>query len=454
MEIRKNDLIPLEITGYTAEGSGVGRYRDIAVFVPRTAVGDKITARVLKTAKTYAFGKIEELLQPSPARIDSDCVSFEQCGGCVFRHISYEEELHAKQQRVKDALVRIGGFADLNVQPILGAAQPNGYRNKAQLPIGMQNGSVVMGFYATHSHRIVDAETCCLQPAVFEKAAKVVRAWIQQSGIPVYNEQTGKGCFRHLYLRRGEITGELMVCLVMNANGFAGEDDLAKKLRAELPELKSFVLNVNRAQTNVILGKRCRTVWGKDSITDELCGLKFEISPLSFYQVNRTQAQRLYQLAAEYAGLTGKETLLDLYCGTGTIGLSMAHRAAHVIGVEVVEQAIENAHKNAQRNQIENAEFFCGDAADAAKILEQRGVKPDVVVLDPPRKGCTPELIQTVARMTPSRVVYVSCDPATLARDLRIFNELGYLTKVVTPVDMFPRTGHVETCVLMSRIKG
>ena len=454
MDLKKNDVEKIEITGLTSSGSGVGRVRNIAVFVPGAAVGDRLQIKILKTAKTYAFGKIEKILVPSEDRVDPECPCFYPCGGCAFRHISYRAELAAKERRVKDAMSRIGGLEDLTIRPIVGSEHPDGYRNKAQIPIGRTaDGKITMGFYASRSHRIVRCERCLLQPEPFELAAHIFEKWAQTSGESVYDETTGKGKLRHLYLRFAEATGEMMVCVVVNGNGLRGERELSDALRAGVPGLKSVMIDSNREKTNVVLGKKLRTVWGQDFITDRLCGLEFRISPLSFYQVNRGQAERLYRMAAQYAGLSGRETLLDLYCGTGTIGLSMAKDARRVIGVEVVEQAVKDAEANAARNQIENAEFLCMDAAKAAEQLEQQGTRPDVVVLDPPRKGCSRELISTVARMKPDRIVYVSCDPATLARDLKLFSGLGYRAEELTPVDMFPRTEHVECVALMSRVE-
>ena len=454
MELKKNDVIDLDITGYTAEGSGVGRYENIAVFVPLAAAGDRLRVKILKTAKTYAFGRIDRIMKPSGERMNPDCGQFAQCGGCVYRHVGYAEELRAKQRRVQDAMERIGGFHDLVMNPILGAKDPDHYRNKAQLPIGRAaGGGVTLGFYASHSHRLIPCEECRLQPPAFTAAMKAFREWAEKSGEDVYDEATGRGRLRHLYLRQAGATGEVMVCGVVNGNGVHYEPELVELLRKNVPGLKSVIINVNREKTNVVLGKKCRTVWGEDTITDILCGLEFHISPMSFYQVNRDQAERLYTVAGEYAGLTGSETLLDLYCGTGTIGLSMAKKAGKVIGVEIVEQAVGDAKRNAENNGIANAEFLCADAAKAADMLKNRGVRPDVVVLDPPRKGCDAALIETVAKMAPARVVYVSCDPATLARDLKLFAEKGYQPQELTPVDMFPRTAHVETVVLMSRVK-
>ena len=452
MPLKKNDFIELSVTGMTAEGMGVGRHDGMAVFVPLTAPGDLTQVKIVKVLKSFAYGRLEKLLSPSPDRIEPDCPVFAQCGGCCYRHISYEAELRIKWNKVRDALTRIGGMPDLPLRPILGAAQRDGYRNKGLLPLGEKaDGSLAMGFYAVNSHRIVDCESCRLQPEEFSKAMNAFRAWQKQYGDPIYNEEKHTGRMRRLYLRKGEKTGEIMACVVTNGNGLHHEQELVAALRSAVPGLAGVVINSNRDKTNVALGKKCRTVWGEDTIRDELCGLTFRLSPLSFYQVNRTQAERLYEKAAEYAGLTGRETVLDLYCGAGTIGLSMAGKAKKIIGVEIVPEAIENARQNAADNQIENAEFLCGDAAQAAQELSRRGERPDIVILDPPRKGCAPELIETVANFRPQRIVYVSCDPATLARDLKRFAELGYPPIEATPVDMFPATSHVECAVKMER---
>lgn len=453
--LKKNDTVTLEITGMTAEGMGVGRYEGLAVFVPLTAPKDVVKARILKVLKSHAYGKIEAILSPSPDRVEADCPVYRQCGGCCFRHISYEAELRIKEDRVRDALTRIGGFKDLPLRPILGAEQRDGYRNKALFPLGAgKNGELTMGFYAVNSHRIIDCGACRLQPEVFGAAMKAFRAWFKASGETIYNESTHTGKLRRFYLRQGEASGEVMACVVINGQSVAHADRLTAALREAVPGLSSVVLNVNTERTNVALGKVCKVLWGAPGISDTLCGLQFELSPLSFYQVNPRQTGRLYEIAAAYADLSGKELLLDLYCGIGTIGLSMAKKAKKVIGVEIVPEAVENAKENAKRNQIENAEFLCGDAAWAAEELKQRREHPDVVVLDPPRKGCAPELIETVAAFAPQRIVYVSCDPATLARDLKRFAELGYPPQEASPVDMFPATGHVETVVLMSRVEG
>lgn len=450
--LRKNDIIPLTITSATAEGSGVGKTDDgMAVFVPLAAVGDVLEVKILKVKKTYAFGKIERVLLPAPVRVQPDCPHFAQCGGCVWRHISYEEECRLKRQKVADAVSRIGGI-DAPVLPILPSERVTRYRNKAQLPVGLsREGEVVMGYYAFHSHRIVNCHDCALQPPVFADVMRITRAFLAQTDNDIYDEATGKGRLRHLYIRLGEITDELMVCYVVNGNGLKREDLLLQMLRKGLPNLKTVVINSNREKTNVILGSKNRTLYGSGAITDVLCGLTFKISPFSFWQVNRAQAERLYQIARRYAALTGEEVLLDLYCGTGTIGLTMAHDCRQLIGAEIIPDAVRDAAHNAAVNSICNARFLCADAQQAAAQLEQEGLRPDVVMLDPPRKGCGEALVQTVARMQPKRVVYVSCDPATLARDLQSFAKAGYSTQEITPVDMFPRTAHVETVVLLRR---
>ena len=450
--IKKNDLFEAEITAMTAEGSGICRADGMAVFVPGTAVGDRCVVRVVKVLKKYAFGRLEELLTPSPDRTTPDCPIAGPCGGCVYRHITYEAELKIKTQRVRDALERIGGFENIPMEPILGAPSRTRYRNKCQLPIGLsKNGEMQMGFYAVNSHRIIDTHTCLLQPEVFDRAAEAFRAWQKLSGESIYDEAAHSGVLRHLYMRCGEKSGEVLVCIVANGAKLHGEDLLVKMLREAVPEITGIVLNINRERTNVVLGRELRTLWGKLTIRDTLCRLEFEISPHAFYQVNRTQAERLYLLAQKEAGLTGNEVLLDLYCGTGTIGLTMAHKARLLIGADIVAPAIADARENARQNGIENARFLCADAAKAAETLKAEGVCPDVVILDPPRKGCDEALVETVCAMQPRRVVYVSCDPATLSRDLARFAERGYATKRVTPVDLFPGTMHVESVCLLER---
>lgn len=455
--MKKNDIFTAEIEAVSAEGNGICRIDGFAVFVSGGAVGDVAEIRIVKMLKNYAFGRLERLITPSPYRTDPICPCFQRCGGCVYRHISYEEELRIKHRRVADAVGRIGGFRDFPIDPIVGAERTDGYRNKAQLPVSLGKNGVEIGFFANHSHRITDTDRCLLQPEIFNKALKIFREFLNQTDNPPYIESEHKGVVRHLYLRLGEKTGELMVCPVINADCLNDEDRLVEMLRAGLPGLKTVVINTNTKRTNVILGEKNRTVLGGGYIEDELCGCRFRISPLSFYQVNRTQAEKLYTLCAEYADLSENDTLLDLYCGTGTIGLTMASRCKRLIGAEIVEQAVADARINAKINGIENAEFICADAAQAAQRLALKSVSPDVVIIDPPRKGCSAELIETIAKMLPKRVVYVSCDPATLARDLSRFAALpdgmSYLPVKITPLDMFPRTAHVECVVLMSKVQ-
>lgn len=454
MILKKNDAIKLYISSATAEGSGVGKTEDgIAVFVPNSAIGDELLVKILKVKKTYAFGKIEEIITPSSARIEPDCPYFNKCGGCVWRHISYDEECKIKQQMVEDAITRIGGIST-DFKPIICSEQTDRYRNKAQFPIDADSdNNLQIGFYAFHSHRIIDCEDCVLQPEIFTKVMQITRRFVEASENDIYNEKTGKGRLRHLYIRMGEVTNELMVCYVVNGNGLKQEDLLIKMLREELPNLKSVIINSNREKTNVILGNKNRTAYGADYITDELCGLKFKISPFSFWQVNRKQAEKLYSKAKEYANLQSDEILLDLYCGTGTIGLTMANNCKTLIGVEIIEDAIKDANENARNNGITNARFICSDAPKAAQELAKEGLKPDAVILDPPRKGCGEELVKTISQMQPKRVVYVSCDPATLARDLKYFDENSYKTIEVTPCDMFSRTSHVESVALLTRVE-
>lgn len=453
MGLRKNEIYRSTITDYTTEGSGVCRIDGMAVFVPDSAVGDTADIRILKAAKNYAYGKIEKIITPSKDRCEPDCDVFRKCGGCTFRHISYEAELAFKQKRVTDTLTRIGGIPAELVMPIVGAEKINGYRNKAQLPLTVdKEGRICAGFFAARSHRVIPLEECALQSPLFDQVLKVFLEWANEEKIPVYDEVRHTGILRHLYMRHGGKTDELMVCVVINADSVRGEKRLVEKLCSSFGSLKTVVININKEKTNVITGKQNRVIYGSGYITDRLCGLEFRISPLSFYQVNRDQAERLYGIAAEFAGTNKGETLLDLYCGTGTIGLSMADRAGKLIGVEIIPQAIEDAKLNAQRNGISNAEFICADAARAAHRLSREGIRPDCIIVDPPRKGCDRELISVIEEMNPKRVVYVSCDPATLARDVKIFGEKGYTVHKAVPVDMFPRTGHVESVVLLTKV--
>ena len=450
MELKKNDRIKLNLESCSSNGSGVGHHEGMAVFVPATAVGDEITAHILKVKKTYAYAKVESVLTPSPDRIDAECPVYLKCGGCVFSHMVYSAETKIKASHVAECFKRIGGV-EPEFEPIIAAENDKRYRNKAQFPVSLENGEIRTGFYSSHSHRVIHCPDCLLQPEEFEKILGVFAAYVKDNGVTVYDETAHKGLLRHIYLRKGTKSGEIMVCAVINGNKLPNENKLVSALTECNKAIRSIIVNVNKEKTNVILGKTCRTLWGEDYITDILCGLTFRISPLSFYQVNRDQAEKLYSKAAEYAALSGSETVLDLYCGAGTIGLSMAKNAKEIIGVEIVPEAIEDAKINAQINGITNTRFICGDAAKAAEILKNEGIRPNVIILDPPRKGCSPDMINTAAQMQPERIVYVSCDPATLARDCGLFAALGYIAAKATPVDMFPRTGHVETVVLLSQ---
>lgn len=453
MSLKKNDEIRIKIEALSSEGSGVAHFDGQAVFVAGAAVGDDIVAHIIKAKQRYAVGIIKKIVKPSKDRIDCDCEGFPRCGGCAYRHISYESELEWKKQRVNDALDRIGKL-DLKVDEIVGSERVDRYRNKAQYPVGIsEKGDLITGFYSPKSHRICDCTSCLLQPEEFSSILSCIRLWILTSEVTVYDEESGKGFLRHIYLRKAELTGEIMVCLVATGESVPNKNKLIEILLNENSNIKTVVLNVNSEKTNKILGEKCVYLYDDGYITDILCGKKIRISPLSFYQVNRDQAERLYEKAKEFADLKGGEILLDLYCGAGTIGLSMSDSVKELIGVEVVPQAIEDAKFNAELNGVKNARFICDDAKGAAKTLAANGVKPNVIVLDPPRKGCDRQVLEAVSQMSPDRVVYVSCDPATLARDCAAFAKLGYKAEKATAFDLFPRTVHVETVCLLSRMK-
>ena len=447
--LKKNDEIYLTVKSCTVQGSGVCDYDGMTVFVRGAVTGDRVLAHIIKVKKTYAVGIIKKLIQRSPMRAKNFCPIAEKCGGCCFAHIKYESELEIKAQQVADNFKRLGKL-DITPAPIIPSPSAERYRNKAQYPVGSDGKFATIGFYAPMTHRIIDCADCLLQPKEFAKITDIFRDWIRMKKISVYNESDGSGIIRHIYIRKAVVTGQIMVCIVANSDSVPHTEALIEQLE-EIDGMTSIILNINREKTNVVLGKECKTLWGSDYITDELCGLKFNLSPLSFYQVNHDGAEILYNKAKEYASLTGSETLVDLYCGTGTIGLTMAKDVKSLIGVEIIPQAIENARENAKLNGINNAEFICADASQAAATLLERGIKPDAVILDPPRKGCDEALIDTVAEMSPTRVVYVSCDSATLARDCQRFATLGYQILAATPVDMFPHTAHVETVVLLSK---
>lgn len=449
MSLKKNDDVLMNIEDMTNEGSSVGHYDGQAVFVNGGVTGDELIAHIIKAKKNYAVAKVVEIVSPSPFRIESDCPHFIQCGGCSFRNMTYDAELEYKQKRVENVLKRIGNI-DTPVSKIIGANELNHYRNKAQYPVCIENGQLVAGFYAYKSHRIIPCPDCLLQPKEFETIIKAFSQWAFENKITSYDEKTGKGILRHIYIRKAVETGEIMVCAVINSDSLPNDAELVEKLKT-IDGVVSVCVNVNKENTNVILGDETRIIYGNEQITDVLLGKKFVISPNSFYQVNHNQCERLYLKAAEYAELTGDEVVVDLYCGAGTIGLTMADKIKKLYGVEIIPQAIENAKMNARLNDIKNAEFYCSDAFEMAKVLKERSVRPDVLILDPPRKGCQAELFDVVRDMNPKRIVYVSCDPATLARDLNILEQKGFKTTAVTPVDMFPRTPHVETVALLKK---
>ncbi len=449
--LRKNDIIELEITDITNEGNGVGRYDGIAVFVPMTAVGDRISCRIVKVNKSYCYGIIDKLILPSVFRCDNNCAVYSKCGGCSFRHFSYEEECRLKESFIKEAFRRIGGLSP-EFDSFVGAKQISHYRNKAQYPVAEQDGKAVCGFYARRSHRICESFCCNLQPDIFESIVSDIMTFVNENRIKAYNEVTGEGLLRHIYLRRGEHSKQIMLCLVVTSISKSGcFDKLYNSLVKAYPDIRSIVLNENPKNTNKILGERVKTVYGSDVIEDIMCDRRITISPLSFYQVNTEQAERLYKRAEEYACLSEDKTLLDLYCGAGTVGLSMVHRVKKLIGVEVIAAAIDNAKLNAANNGVTNCEFICGDAGRSAKLLFERGVRPDVIIADPARKGCTRDTLEYMQKMAPDRIVMISCNPSTAARDCAILGELGYKTERITGFDLFPRTTHVECVVKLTR---
>ena len=455
MPLQKNQILTLRIERLSSDGSGVAHSADgEAVFVPGTAPGDEARVRIVKDCGRYAFGILDELLTPSPDRIPVDCPVAGPCGGCSLRHLDYAAELRAKQESVLDAFRRIGGL-EVPVLDILPSPDVDRYRNKVQFPVGIdKNGVPCIGFYAGRTHRIVPCPDCKLQPSVLNEIGNALCAFFAQQGIRPYDEQSGKGLVRHIFLRRGAHSGQIMVCLVCTRAKLPHAEQLCTALRGQFPAISTILLNVNAKNTNVILGSENHILYGPGYIEDTLCGVPVRLGPLSFYQVNTLAAERLYGVAAQYAQLTPDDTLLDLYCGMGTIGLSMAEQCRELIGVEIVPEAIESAKANAARMGeavAAKSRFFCADAGQAATQLAAEGLHPDIVMLDPPRKGCDEATLSAVVRMAPRRVVYVSCNPATAARDAAWLEQNGYHAEKVQPVDLFPRTKHCETVVLLSK---
>ncbi len=447
--LEKGKIYEAVICDYTAEGQGVARIDGCAVFIPNAICGERVRVRIEKAQKTWAAGKITEILERSPHRVNRACPVAKLCGGCDFWHMDYAEEARLKADRVRQALCRIGGES-LEEVPILAAEQCQGYRNKAQYPVASQKGRVYAGFFRAGTHSVVENERCLILPPEADQVKKLVTDYVNHYRISAYDEAAHKGLLRHIYVRRGAVSGQVLVCLVVNGRKLPHTDDLIRRLQA-VPGFTSLVLSVNTKKGNTVLGDEFITLYGPGYIEDTLCGLDFRLSARSFYQVNHAQAQRLYEAAIAQAGITRDDTVLDLYCGVGTITLIMAKAAGKVIGVEVIPQAVEDAKENALRNGIENAEFFCGDAGQAALALEAKGIRADVAVVDPPRKGLNADAIEALVRMAPRRIVYVSCDPATLARDVALLKDRGYAVKNAMAADLFPRCAHVESIVCLVR---
>ena len=454
MEYRKNDIVTLKIEDCGIDGEGIGKADGFTVFVKDAVIGDTVRAKIMKAKKNYGYGRLEEIITPSPDRVEPKCQFARQCGGCQLQTLSYEKQLEFKTSKVRGHLERIGGFIDIPMEKILGMEQPFHYRNKAQFPVGKsKDGRIITGFYAGRTHSIIENRDCALGVTRNKEVLDRVIAHMEKFHIQPYDENTGKGLVRHVLIRYGFFTDEMMVCLIINGEKLPGEEALVKSLR-QIPETVSVMVNVNKKRNNVILGEKVRLLWGQPYITDKIGEISYQISPLSFFQVNPYQTGRLYGKALEYAQLSGNETVWDLYCGIGTISLFLAQKAKMVRGVEIIPAAIENAKENARLNGFANTEFFVGKAEEVLpEQFARTGERADVIVVDPPRKGCDETLLSTIIKMQPDRVVYVSCDSATLARDLKYLCERGYELKKVCPVDMFPNTVSVETVVLLSQYR-
>ena len=452
--VEKNKEYVVSVQGLGYEGEGVSKIDNFTVFIPGALENEKVRIKIVKINKNFGFGKLLEVLEPSADRAEPECGIYKRCGGCQLQHLSYNAQLKFKKNRVEDCLRRIGKLDGFLLHDTIGMDNPYRYRNKVQLPVGKKNGKTSIGFYAQRSHDIIDLETCLIQNETADQVIEIVRGWMDRYNIEAYDEQNNSGIVRNIMVREGFRTKEVMVVIVTRTKEMPHKEELLKALKSNIPGLRSVIQNVNTKQTNVILSDECITLWGSETISDYIGEFKFNISPLSFFQVNPVQTEVLYSKALEYAGLTGNETVFDAYCGTGTITLFLSKKAKKVYGVEIVPQAIENAIINAKQNGVENAEFIVGEAEKVIPDLIKQGVRADVVVVDPPRKGCGIELLQAIAKIEPKRIVYVSCDPGTLARDLGILRDLGYETREVQPVDMFPMTGHIEVVTLLTRSEG
>lgn len=450
--IKKNDQLVVTIEDIGADGEGIGKYEGYALFIKNTAIGDKVLVKVMKAGKNYGYAKLVEIIEPSPYRVKPRCDKAEKCGGCQIMHIDYAKQLEYKENKVRNCLTRIGGFENIPMEPICGMEEPYYYRNKSQFPVGRnKEGKVIIGFYAERTHSIIDTDHCYIGAGVNGSIIRFMRTFIEEYNIEPYNEKEHMGLLRHILVRVGYTTGEVMVCLVINGRDIPHKKELVEGL-CKIPGMKSICLNINTSKTNVILGDEVVRVWGEPYITDYIGQIKYRISPLSFFQVNPVQTHRLYRIALDYADLKGDEVVWDLYCGIGTISLFLARKAKQVYGVEIIPQAIEDARTNAAINGINNVEFFVGAAEEILpKKHKEENIKADVIVVDPPRKGCDQKLLDTIISISPVKVVYVSCDPATLARDLKYLCANGYELKKVRPVDLFGHSAHVECVVLMSR---
>ncbi|MBU5341512.1 23S rRNA (uracil(1939)-C(5))-methyltransferase RlmD [Caldifermentibacillus hisashii] len=452
--VKKNDYIDVEFVDLTHEGQGVAKLDGFPIFVPGGLPGESAQIKILNVKKNYGYGKLIEIKEKSPYRVEIPKEDMHKYGGCQLHHMSYEGQLQFKQNLVEQTLTRIGKLQDVNIHPIIGMEQPFHYRNKAQVPVGEGNGRLITGFYKPRTHEIIDTDESVIHMEAINDAIKIVKEICSELGVAAYNEEAHTGVLRHIMARFGRKTDELMIVLITRTEKLPHRKEIVEKIVAALPNVKSVVHNVNPKRTNVILGERTQVLWGQDVIYDYIGNVKFAISPRSFYQVNPVQTQVLYDKALAYAGLTGEEIVIDAYCGIGTISLFLAQQAKKVYGVEVVSDAINDAKKNADLNGITNVEFTVGEAETVIPNWAKEGIHADVIVVDPPRKGCDAALLKTIIEMKPKRVVYVSCNPATLARDLGILETGGYQTLEVQPVDMFPMTMHVECVALMSRVKG
>ncbi|MCX7885564.1 MAG: 23S rRNA (uracil(1939)-C(5))-methyltransferase RlmD [Caloramator sp.] len=449
-KVEKNKEYEIEITGLGFQGEGVGRINNFTVFVEGALPDELVKIKIVKVSKSYAFGKLIDIIRPSKERRIPICDIYKRCGGCQIQHMSYEAQLKFKRERVIDSIKRIGRVSEAIVHDTIGMVNPYNYRNKVQLPVRLEKGVPVIGFFAARSHEIIKMDKCYIQDESSSKIISVIKKWIEKNNIMPYDETTCEGILRHIMVRSSYKTGDIMVVLVTNSEKLPYEEEIVDMLK-EIKEVKSIIQNINLKKTNVILGDKCKTLWGNDTITDYIGNFKFTISPLSFFQVNPLQTEILYNTALKYANLSGNEVVFDAYCGTGTISLFLAQRAKKVYGVEIVPEAIENAKKNAIINNISNVEFIVGESEVIIPELIEKGIFADVVVVDPPRKGCDRKLLDAIAKMSPERIVYVSCDPGTLARDLGILEELSYKTIEIQPVDMFPQTAHVECVVKIEK---